>query len=743
MQHLRASVLIDGPSELVFDYQIPAGLPARPGCRVRVPLRNRPASGTVLDVQAYEPRNLDYDLRPLSSLIDPEPLITPTLLKLAHWIADYYTAPLEQVMRALLPEAVRQENTREKTQIALEIARPPEADELATRQKRAKRQAEILTLLQVASEPVPLAKLPGSPAASVKALIEKGLIRKTTLTLRRDPDASETFLPTSPLTLNPEQSSVLQTIKNSLATPAGESRPPILLHGITGAGKTEVYLQATQAALDLGQNVLILLPEISLAPQTVQRFKSRFAASQIEIAVLHSYLSQGERFDEWHRIRKGTARVVIGARSALFAPVQKLGLTIVDEEHETAYKQDNPPKYHARDLAIVRAHLEKSTILLGSATPSLESYHNSQSGKYQLAELTQRADGATLPLTRIIDMRIEARKHKGSPAILSDILRQAIEKRLEKDEQVILFLNRRGFARALQCPPCGHTIECPHCAIALTYHRSAERLICHLCGHQAIVPRVCPECQDPAIRLQGYGTEKAEEVLRKVFPQARLARLDTDTARRKNALRDTLRDFRAKKIDLLLGTQMIAKGLDFPNVTLVGVLNADLSLHAPDFRAGERTFQLLTQVSGRAGRGQMAGEVIIQTATPHAPAIQYARQHDFHGFAEQELAMRRDFAYPPYGHLALILARSTHERRAEFTLQTLHRRLAEGLPAGVELGEPLPSPLTRSHGQFRFQLILRGPKARPLSRHIGQVLKNTPTPEDVIVTADIDALDLG
>ncbi len=357
--------------------------------------------------------------------------------------------------------------------------------------------------------------------------------------------------------------------------------------------------------------------------------------------------------------------------------------------------------------------------------------------------MTQRADGATLPLTRVVDMRIESRKQKGRDAILSDRLRSAIDERLEKDEQVILFLNRRGFARSLQCPPCGHAIECNHCAIPLTYHRSEERLICHICGHQAIVPKLCPECKDPDIRFQGYGTEKAEIILNKIFKGNKIARLDTDTTRRKNALRDTLRDFRAKKIKILLGTQMIAKGLDFPNVTLVGVLNADLSLYAPDFRAGERTFQLLTQVAGRAGRGKMAGEVIIQTSTPHSPSIQFARHHDFYGFVDQELEMRRQFSYPPYTHLALLLARSSHERRAEFTLETLHLKLKEKLPEGIILGDPIPSPLTRSHSQFRFQLLLRGPNARVLSRHIKSILDATPTPEDVIVTSDLDAYDLG
>ncbi|MDG1151417.1 MAG: primosomal protein N' [Akkermansiaceae bacterium] len=736
---LAASVLIDGPSELVFDYAIPDHLKILPGCRVRIPLRNRDATGTVLRVQ--EAPQSEFDLRYLTGLVDPEPLITPALLKLAEWITSYYGTPLEQVIRSIIPASIRGDKTSAKIRKAAILAKKPTEIELAKLAKRAKRQHQIITLLSIADKPIPITELGGaSTSSSIKTLTEKGWVKVINLEVRRDPDANETFLPTDPLTLNEEQDEAYQTISKSLHS---EKPKPILLHGITGSGKTEVYLQATRTALKLGKNVIILVPEISLAPQTVQRFKARFHDLTDQIAILHSNLSQGERFDEWHRIRAGKARIVIGARSAIFAPVKDPGLIIVDEEHEPAYKQENPPKYHARDLAVVRCNLEKCTVVLGSATPSLETFQNTQLKKYQIVKMTERADGASLPLTRVVDMRIEAKKHKGRDAIISDVLRTSVEKRIEANEQVIIFLNRRGFARSLQCPPCGHVIECNHCSIPLTYHRGDERLVCHVCGFQSIVPRLCPNCQDPAIRFQGYGTEKAETILRKVFPSAKIARLDTDTTRRKNTLRDTLRDFRAKKINILLGTQMIAKGLDFPNVTLVGVLNADLSLYAPDFRAGERTFQLLTQVAGRAGRGKMAGEVIIQTSTPHSPSIQFARHHDFDGFVAQELNVRQQFQYPPFTHLALLLARSSHERRAEFTLQTLHRKLAEDLPDQVILGDPIPSPLTKSHSQFRFQLLMRGPNARILSHHLNKILRATPTPEDVIVTADLDAYDLG
>ena len=736
---LAASVLIDGPSELVFDYAIPDHLKILPGCRVRIPLRNRDATGTVLRIQ--EAPESEFDLRYLTGLVDPEPLITPALLKLAEWITSYYGTPLEQVIRSIIPASIRGDKTSAKIRKAAILAKKPDEIELAKLAKRAKRQHQIITLLSIAEKPIPITELGGaSTSSSIKTLTEKGWVKVINLEVRRDPDADETFLPTDPLTLNEEQDEAYQTISKSLHS---EKPKPILLHGITGSGKTEVYLQATRTALKLGKNVIILVPEISLAPQTVQRFKARFHDLTDQIAILHSNLSQGERFDEWHRIRAGKARIVIGARSAIFAPVKDPGLIIVDEEHEPAYKQENPPKYHARDLAVVRCNLEKCTVVLGSATPSLETFQNTQLKKYQIVKMTERADGASLPLTRVVDMRIEAKKHKGRDAIISDVLRTSVEKRIEANEQVIIFLNRRGFARSLQCPPCGHVIECNHCSIPLTYHRGDERLVCHVCGFQSIVPRLCPNCQDPAIRFQGYGTEKAETILRKVFPSAKIARLDTDTTRRKNTLRDTLRDFRAKKLNILLGTQMIAKGLDFPNVTLVGVLNADLSLYAPDFRAGERTFQLLTQVAGRAGRGKMAGEVIIQTSTPHSPSIQFARHHDFDGFVAQELNVRQQFRYPPFTHLALLLARSSHERRAEFTLQTLHRKLAEDLPDQVILGDPIPSPLTKSHSQFRFQLLMRGPNARILSHHLNRILRATPTPEDVIVTADLDAYDLG
>jgi primosomal protein N' (replication factor Y) (superfamily II helicase) len=727
-----AKILIDGPSELIFDYEVPSDLNVKVGCRVRVPLRNKDSTGTVLAIEEslYD---LGYSPRPIRHLIDPEPLITPVLMKLGRWMSEYYIAPMEHVMRALLPESVRQDVHQEKTRKVVKLAKELSDEAREELKRKAPKQFEIYLLTKAVTIGISLSDL---NAAAVKALEKKGYVVIEDEPVRRDPDEDQQFVESNPIPLNTEQQVVLDRL---LQMDLVSSKKPVLLHGVTGSGKTEVYLQAVQAILDRGKSALILVPEIALTPQTVQRFKSRFAKIQEQVAVMHSNLGQGERFDEWHRIRKGEAKIVIGARSAVFAPLKNLGLIVVDEEHETSYKQEVAPRYHGRDIAVLRAHFENCLVLLGSATPSLESYANTLKDKYELLTMKQRVDGQALPIIRVMDMRMEAQKQKSNIVVLSDKLRLSMEEKLANGEQVILFLNRRGFSRSLQCPPCGHVCECKFCSIPLTYHRSVERLICHVCGHQAIVPRKCPECGDEAIRFQGYGTEKVQEVIEKVFSKYKIARIDADTMGRKNALRDTLNAFKAKKIDIIIGTQMIAKGLHFPNVTLVGVLNADLGLHVPDFRSGERTFQLLTQVAGRAGRGVLEGEVIVQTCTPHSPSIQFARHHDFYGYAEQELLFRQQFSYPPYGHCSVLATRSNNERLAEFTLECLHKRLKENIPKGIELGEPVPSPLVRAHGQYRFQLTIRCPNARLLSQHVRSVLDRTPSPEDVTVVFDMDS----
>ncbi|MBA2585446.1 MAG: primosomal protein N', partial [Chthoniobacterales bacterium] len=539
--------------------------------------------------------------------------------------------------------------------------------------------------------------------------------------------------------LNPEQSVALHAIEAALADP--ETARPILLHGVTGSGKTEIYLQAIRSTLHKGKTAIILVPEISLTPQTVERFKSRFAETQDMVAVLHSHLSEGERHDEWHKIHGGRAQIVIGARSAVFAPLENLGLIVVDEEHESSYKQEEAPRYHARDVAVVRGKLETCVVVLGSATPSLESFHNAQRDKYRLVRLTQRVDDCQMPLIRIVDLRQERRNSK-APAILAHKLRDAITDRLEKREQTILFLNRRGFSTSLLCSNCGEARQCPNCSVALTFHRTAARLTCHLCGHTATVPKKCPECGQDALIYAGFGTEKVESTVAQIFPQAVVRRMDSDSMTRKDALRDTLRAFRAGKIDILVGTQMIAKGLHFPNVTLVGIINADLALHLPDFRAGERTFQLLTQVAGRAGRGERPGEVFVQTFTPFSPSIQFARHHDFDGYAEQELEFRERCEFPPFNHALLITVRSPHEARAKLTAETIARHLRAALAPEFKVSDPAPAPLEKLQGQFRFHILLRGVAILRLSRLVRGVLDKLPVPEDVATAVDVDPYQL-
>jgi primosomal protein N' (replication factor Y) len=517
---------------------------------------------------------------------------------------------------------------------------------------------------------------------------------------------------------------------------------------VTGSDKTEIYLQAIAHALEQGKGAIVLVPEISLTPQTVERFKARFSSGKLQtlVAVLHSHLGAGERHDEWHKIRQGRARIVIGARSAIFAPVDPVGLIIVDEEHEQTYKQEEAPRYHARDVAIMRGQMENAVVLLGSATPSLESYYNAKKGKYTLLELPERVDNQTMPRVRVVDMRQAASKEKGN-LIFSPQLKEAIHQRIEKQEQTILFLNRRGWATSLQCPLCGYVAPCPNCSISLTYHRMEQKLVCHICAHVERVPVVCPndKCRNPAIRFSGTGTQRVEETLAKLFPQARVRRMDSDTMKRKDDYRKTLGDFRTGKIDILVGTQMIAKGLHFPNVTLVGIIHADSALHQPDFRAGERTFQLLTQVSGRAGRGDVEGEVFVQAFAPFHPAIQFARRHDFAGFYEQEIEFREQLKYPPLSRVALLTLKGRNEDKVKFSAEYLKRELEKVLGEFKDLifSGPAPAPLLKAESFYRYQIMLRTRSMSKLSLTLAKTMTLPALPEDVTLSVDIDPVNLG
>jgi primosomal protein N' (replication factor Y) (superfamily II helicase) len=629
-----------------------------------------------------------------------------------------------------------------------ELARDISEDELLELDKKAPKQADVIAALQDAGRPMlvtELCSLCSVAHQTVQSLAKRGWVKIAAEKVERDPYAREQFVASSKLALNPEQTTVFARVSAVVDAviahreKPGSEPPQIktqLLYGVTGSGKTEIYLQAIERVLERGLGAILLVPEISLTPQTVERFKSRFAATNHEVAVLHSHLSEGERHDEWHRIRNGTARIVIGARSAVFAPVDKLGIIIVDEEHENSYKQEETPRYHGRDIAVLRGHMEHCAVLLGSATPSLESFHNASTSKYELLRLTMRVDDQKMPFIRIVDMRLEARK---SSPILSDPLRNAINSRLDQKEQVILFLNRRGFSTTLLCNKCGFVAECPNCSVSLTFHRAANRIVCHICGHMAVAPTKCPDCKDPGIKYSGTGTEKVEDAVQNTFPTAVVKRMDADVMQRREAYRETLGAFRSGKIDILVGTQMIAKGLHFPNVTLVGIVNADMGLHLPDFRASERTFQLLTQVAGRAGRGDVSGEVVVQSYTPFHPSIQFARHHDFDGFYDQEIEWREKMNQPPFTHFILITVRSPHQQRGQLSIETLHRRLKEVLPKGATLGEPSPAPLEKSHGNFRFHLSIRTRAVLKVSRALKAVLDKLTWPEDVFVVVDVDA----
>lgn len=734
-----AQVILDRSTGRVLDYEIPETWRSRVGAgsRVRVPLRNRQVTGTVV---ATSEETGARGVRPLAAVLDERPQMTPVLMRLAKWMAEYYACDEQSALRSILPRAVRETGHAPLRRRFAAPARTVEAEEIAALSKRAPRQAAVLERLRQSGTPVGVAALAaelGPVDAALKALERRGYVLLTMEAVRRAPGGGE-FVAAAPPVLSAEQEAALEAIRPALDDPA--SHRPVVLKGITGSGKTEVYLRAIAGVLAAGKTALVLVPEISLTPQTVERFSSRFVPEGIGVAVLHSHLSEGERHDEWHRVRDGKARIVIGARGAVFAPLENLGLIVVDEEHDTSYKQDEAPRYHARDLAVVRGRLEPCAVLLGSATPSLESFENCRRGKYDLIELTHRHDGCRLPVFRVVDMRLSSKG--GGDQFLSPKLCTAIESRLAKGEQTILFLNRRGFFTVLACRECGTTVQCPHCSVSLALHRTEGLARCHICGHAEKPPRRCPKCADPKIAFSGVGTEKVEAAVRALFPKARVARMDSDTMTRKNAYHETLGAFRSRKIDILVGTQMIAKGLHFPGVTLVGIVSADSALHLPDFRAGERTFQLLVQVAGRAGRGDAEGEVIVQTFTPFHPSLQFAKSHDFDGFAEQELEMRKNFGHPPFSHMVLLTARGDTEQKAEFAARQIAQRLSSAVPPAVMVSPSAPAPLARVRGMYRYQIVARGGGIRALTAAIRGVLAEVKLPKDVHVAVDVDPVAL-
>lgn len=721
------------------------------GSLVRVPLGRRSELGMVAEIDPeldIEPAKLKY----VHTLEQPFPVLTAELLELAQWIAQYYAAKLETVLEAMIPAAVRK-GMRLQQRKVISVGQVLSPEELAAMEKKAPKQAKLYRFVagQVAQKELPknviLSRLKIA-ASSADALIAKGILKEGLATQRKEAygDQLGNFEQVESdgdrFTLTEEQESAVTELEKAIDQ--GEFQR-FLLHGVTGSGKTEVYLSAMRKALEAGGNVIFLVPEVALTPQTVGRLRSRMESTTgAQTVVWHSHLSDGERYDAWHALATGEARIVVGARSAIFAPLPKLKLIIVDEEHEPAYKQEETPRYHGRDVAVYRAFLNQAVCVLGSATPSLESLYNVETKKYRLLRMTRRVDDRQLPLVHVVDMKREVLKQKGPP-VFSNFLAEKMRDRFEKGEQTILFLNRRGYDAALKCPDCGYVAMCDHCDLTLTHHRADHILRCHLCGFEAVVPRFCPNCQSPKILYRGSGTQKIEALASKILPQAKIVRIDADSMQKKNLFREILAEFRRGNIHVLVGTQMIAKGLDFPNVTLVGLMDADLSMHMPDFRAAERTFQLLVQVAGRAGRGDRAGEVVVQTYLPYSPPIQFGRQQDFDGFALEELDNRREYNYPPFRHLIHHLFRGKNPEKVAFYAKQWAKHVEEKLLPEfphLEIRGPAPCPIERIKDHYRYQLWYFTSNATRLVPKLDALRSEFKWDKDVIEVLDVDAMGL-
>ena len=760
---MQVSVAIDLALDRLFTYSVPVELTEklRIGQLLRVPFGGREVRGFVLSIDGDD-KALDnlkgVKIKPINGIVDDAPFFSPTLLKLVKWMAAYTATPIETSLKTALPAAVIKPTARPKELLYVSPAIP-----LANGKGLTKRQHALLAdIARLGGGWMqPLCRELKTTPATLKVLASKGCIGITSRVSRRNPLAGRKVMPTCPLTLSEQQAAAIETIFRS--------QKPVLLHGVTGSGKTEVYLQAIARELERGRGAIVLVPEIALTPQTVRRFAGRFGD---RVAVLHSALSDGERYDEWHRIRTGEARVVVGPRSAVFAPVKELGLIVVDEEHDGSYKQDESPHYHARDVAVMRGSMEGARVVLGSATPSLESWFNVKRGKYVLASLPTRVAGRSLPEVHLVNLDEEIQA-TGHLPVYSKFLLDAIASRLRRGEQTILLLNRRGYSRVLQCKNCGWIAACRNCighddgdgnpALPYTYHEADACLRCHICGEWRRVPTECPECHARDFIYSGVGTQRAEGILRKCFPHARILRMDADSTTRKMSHDDMLSAFRSHQADILLGTQMIAKGLDFPNVTLVGVLNADTSLNLPDFRASERTYQLLAQVSGRAGRADKPGEVFIQTFSPDAPAVKAASDGSTYAvFADAELEARKDGPYPPYCHLATLVFRAKDEGLSAGWSSLYARSLAGYARKFNELqqkvggnlsgsasqfppflvSDAVPAALAKTEGWYRYQIVLRAPAAKDLVAAVKWIRAARPLPDGMRFIFDVDAMNL-
>ncbi|SDB88054.1 replication restart DNA helicase PriA [Pelagirhabdus alkalitolerans] len=760
-----AKVVVDVPAsqtDKIFDYIIPEHLDSyiEVGMRVIVPFGPRTIMGYIIGMS--DESNVKK-LKPIKDLMDISPVLTPELIELGKWVADYTLSFYISAFQAMLPQALKatyhksierladqfeddqlnklfdgrdEIDTQELLDVGFDMNRIKKAEDLgelkivyhvgrketykkvsmikrqmteveidqyrAELSNRAKKRKEIVDYVAQLDEPITFKQLLNemhTTRQTVQPLIQDGVVNIFEQEIYRNPNGNKQFEKTFPLPLADQQKQALTPIVDDLNR---QRNNVYVLHGVTGSGKTEVYLQSIERAMQLGKEAIVLVPEISLTPQMVNRFKGRFGD---EVAVMHSALSKGERFDEWRKVQNQEVKVVVGARSAIFAPFQNIGLIIIDEEHESSYKQEDHPRYHVKDVAIKRAETHMCPVILGSATPTLETYARAQKNVYQLLEMPDRMNQASMPEIHIADMREEL--HAGNRSMFSTMLVDKIRERIDRGEQVVLFLNRRGYSTFVMCRDCGEVKTCPHCAISLTYHQKHHLLKCHYCQHQEKMPSECPSCQSDSIRYFGTGTQKVEQAIEAVIPEAKVIRMDVDTTRRKGAHEKLLAQFQNKQANILLGTQMIAKGLDFPDVTLVGVLAADSLLNLPDFRSSERTFQLLTQVSGRAGRHELKGEVVIQTYSPEHYSIEYAKQYDYSGFFKKEMSLRKAFQYPPYFFMTLITVSHENPIRAEEVTRVITQLLEKHLSENSKLLGPTPSPLEKIKDRYRFQCMIK------------------------------------
>jgi primosomal protein N' (replication factor Y) len=777
-----AEVSVNSPAgeRQLFSYSIPDNLTLAAGHAVWVPFGSRVLQGIVVELSDFP---AVQSVRPVDSLIQPEPLLSMKQLELAQWISSYYLSPLfaaialflppgferqpltflsvtdktesevsnlsdeakkalvvisreekislkqiekeigkkaaqkaasQLINRGLITRSYRLERERVKAEHKLYVKLSASAVEveqtLAVLKRRAKKQAQLLNYISQQSHPIPLAEIVGGGFSRtiINPLVQQGLVSLVPVEIKREPIDYSRITPSSPLNLTPAQSTALSAITQSLKT----GKPGVfVLHGVTGSGKTEVYMQALAEARKLGKRGIALVPEIALTPQTIERFASRFPH---KVAVLHSKLSLGEQFDQWRDIQKGDYDVVVGPRGAVFAPQPDLGLIIIDEEHEWTYKQqDQSPRYHARAVALQLAELTGATVILGSATPDVETYHHTKMGDYTLLELPERLTphpGSPMPNIKLVDLREELKT--GNHSMFSRPLRDAIGQAVSQNEQVILFFNRRGSATFVQCRTCGLVVKCPRCQVPMSYHSAEEALLCHQCNRRQPVPTTCPRCFSRRIKFLGIGTQKLEEETTAGFPSARLLRWDSDVTRAKHSHQEIMDKLKSHQADILIGTQMVAKGLDLPQVTLVGVVSADTALNLPDFRAGERTFQLLSQVAGRAGRGERPGRVIIQTYSPEHYAIQAVLKQDYEAFYNQEIAFRRELNEPPFSKLVRLTYVHTNEIACQTETERLKRRLEADITGrgiiDLSIIGPAPAFIARLRGRYRWQITLRG-----------------------------------